>query len=429
MLLGQARGKVGSLVFSRSNGKQITRARAEQVKNPKTMAQLIQRTFLNTASQAYSVAQAIVDHSFEGKANGQECMSEFMKKNLEYLRARVAELIAAGNTMDEIFNFCPIGRSGLFVGPWIISNGQLPKIAVNLVPYTEIGSSKAKFAVTENTYEAILAKYNLKRGDQLTFVTVEQPLESDQAYFNVARVILDPRNQDGTAADLSVAFIDNNSINLPNSKNEGNFGVLGFSGGEITFSLSNGDVASAGIIVSRYENDAWKRSACQMVVQEDVMTDLNCYSLAAALSAASGVSIDTINELYLNNAGVGGQQSTTSGQGTNPSTPVASVSNTVSITSNGATATQNISGGSVAVAPPLTKVVVNGTGLDTLTIKAGTTNDVAAAQALTLNAANTSAEWNGEVADNGVLYVFKNGTLWFQITAHVEEGGSGFDEG
>lgn len=429
MLLGQARGKVGSLVFSRANGKQITRSRAEQVKNPKTMAQLIQRTFLNTASQAYSIAQAIVDHSFEGKAAGQECMSEFMKKNLEYLRARVAELIAQGNQMDEIFNFCPIGRSGLFVGPWIISNGQLPKVSLSLVPYTEIGTSKAKFAATENTYAAIIEKYNLRRGDQLTFVTVEQPLDSDQAYFNVARVILDPRNADGTAAELSVPFIADDAINLPNGKNEGNFGTLGFEGGEFIFSLTNGDIASAGIIVSRYENDSWKRSACQMIVQEDVMTDLNCYSLAMALSAASGESIDTINELYLNNAGVGGQQSSTSGQGTSPTTPVASVSNVVSFTANGATATQNVSGGSVTVAPPLTKVAISGAALDTFNLKAGTTNDAAAANALTLNAANTSAEWTGNVADNGVLYVFKNGTLWFTVTAHVNEGGGGFDEG
>lgn len=415
MLLGQARGKVGSLVFSRANGKQITRSRAEVVKNPQTLAQTIQRTFLNTASQAYSYAQAIVDHSFEGKAKGQECMSAFMKANLEYLRARVAELVNAGNQMDEIYNFAPIGQSGLFPGAWIISKGQLPKIATTLVPYTTEGSSKAKMALPANTYADILAKYNLRRGDQLTFVSVEMPTGSAEVYFNYARVILDPRETDGTAADINSAFIDGNSINKPNSKNEGNFGALAFDTDHVTWSLSNGDIVAAGIIVSRYENEAWKRSSCQMVVQEDVMMMSNCFSLAEAISAASGMSIDTINELYLNNAGVGGIQSTNSGGGSNPSVVTPTANNTVSITNNGATATQDVSGGSVSVYQPLTKVEISGVSLDQLEIKAGEDNTGAGASALTLSDGNTKATWEGNKTSGHDMYFFKGTTLWFSI--------------
>lgn len=415
MLLGQARGKVGSLVFSRANGKQITRSRAEQVKNPQTLAQTIQRTFLNTASQAYSIAQAIVDHSFEGKAKGQECMSAFMKANLEYLRARVAELVNAGNSMDEIYNFCPIGRSGLFPGAWIVSKGQLPKVGTTLVPYTTIGSSKAELAIPANTYGDILAKYNLRRGDQLTFVSVEVPLDSEQPYFNFARVILDPRNEDGTAAELTEAFIDGNSINKPNSKNEGNFGALAFNTNKVVWSLSTGDVAAAGVIVSRYENDAWKRSSCQLVVQEDVMMMTNCFSLAEALSAASGMSIDTINELYLNNAGVGGMQSTTSGGGSNPSQQSPTASNTVTFNIAGATATQDVSGGSVSGTGQLRSIVVTGVKLDELDIKLSETNSAAAGVAFAYSEGNTKATWS-TYKGAGTYYVFKNDVLWFTIT-------------
>lgn len=415
MLLGQARGKVGSLVFSRANGKQITRSRAEVVKNPQTLAQTIQRTFLNTASQAYSYAQAIVDHSFEGKAKGQECMSAFMKANLEYLRARVAELVNAGNQMDEIYNFAPIGQSGLFPGAWIISKGQLPKIATTLVPYTTEGSSKAKMALPANTYADILAKYNLRRGDQLTFVSVEMPTGSAEVYFNYARVILDPRETDGTAADINTAFIDGNSINKPNSKNEGNFGALAFDTDHVTWSLSNGDIVAAGIIVSRYENEAWKRSSCQMVVQEDVMMMSNCFSLAEAISAASGMSIDTINELYLNNAGVGGIQSTNSGGGSNPSVVTPTANNSVKFTIANAEATQNVSGGSVSGSGQMTKIEVSGVALDQLSIKIADSNSEAAGVAFTLSDGNTKAIWQG-AKPAGTYYVFKSGELWFTIT-------------
>ena len=415
MLLGQARGKVGSLVFSRANGKQITRSRAEVVKNPQTLAQTIQRTFLNTASQAYSYAQAIVDHSFEGKAKGQECMSAFMKANLEYLRARVAELVNAGNQMDEIYNYAPIGQSGLFPGAWIISKGQLPKIATTLVPYTSEGTSKAKMALPANTYADILAKYNLRRGDQLTFVSVEMPTGSAEVYFNYARVILDPRETDGTAADINVAFIDGNSINKPNSKNEGNFGALAFDTDHVTWSLSNGDIVAAGIIVSRYENEAWKRSSCQMVVQEDVMMMSNCFSLAEAISAASGMSIDTINELYLNNAGVGGIQSTNSGGGSNPSVVTPTANNSVKFTIANAEATQNVSGGSINGTGQMTKIEVTGVALDQLGIKIADTNSEAAGTAFTLSDGNTKAIWQG-AKPAGTYYVFKSGELWFTIT-------------
>lgn len=414
MLLGQARGKVGSLVFSRANGKQITRSRAEQVKNPQTLAQIIQRTFLNTTAQAYSISQAIADHSFQGNAAGQESMSAFMSANLEYLRARVAELVNAGNMMDEIYNFCPIGRSGLFPGAWIISKGQLPKVAVTLVPYTTIGSSKAIMALPENTYEAILTHFNLKRGDQLTFVTIEQPLDSEEAYFNYTRVILDPRNQDGTAADISSAFVVGNDINLPNSKNEGNFGSLQVDGTNLKWSLSSGDIVCAGIIVSRFENDMWKRSTCQFVVQEDVMMNGNCFSLAEAISAASGQSIDTINALYLNNAGVGGMQSSNSGGGSAPTPVTPSANNTVALTAKGAVANQNIAGGSVSVATPLTKIEVTGVGLDQLAlkVKVGPSGEETA---MTVSDGNTKATWEGHAGPSVTVYVTKSGAAWFNI--------------
>lgn len=424
MLLGQARGKVGSLVFSRSNGKQITRSRAEVVKNPRTLAQYIQRVFMNTASQAYSYGKAIFDHSFEGKSAGQETMSEFMSKNLEYMRKRVAELLNSGYTMDDIFNFVPVGQSGLAPGAWIISRGQLPKVNISLVPYTDYGTSKVKIAADTNTYQAIIEKYNLQRGDQITIVTCEMPLNSADFYFNYARVILDPRDVDGTALPLSTPFIAEGAINAPNSKNEGNFGSLAFETNAVVCKLTNGDVASAGVIVSRKVNDVWERSDCQMILQEDVAAQGMLNSLAGAIEDSEGVTIDVTNALYLNNAGVGGRQSTTSG-GSSSASSTPAASNNVSITANGSTATQNIAGGSTTVTGTLTKVVVSGTLLDELEIKAGTTNNAASASALTLSNNNTKATWEGSVAAGGHLYVFKGSTLWFSIATEADGGFDG----
>lgn len=429
MLLGQLRGGVGSLVFSRSNGQQVVRSKAETIKNPKTLKQTIQRILLNTASQAYSTCQPLADHSFEGKKAGQESMNAFMSKNLEYLRTRVAEVVDGGGDMSDIFNFAPIGMSGIFPGAWILSKGSLPKVDVTLVPYTEIGSSKAKMALAANTYGDLIAQYGLQRGDQLTFVTLEAPIASDNVYFKYARVILDPRNTDGTAAPLTSAFIDNNAINLPNSKNDGNFGVLAFEDTNVKFSMTTGDVICAAIIVSREGNSGWKRSDAQFVVQEAILGDYNAYSLDGAITNSKGVTIDVTNDLYLNNAGQGGQQSTNSGGGSSPSSSTAAVSNTVQFTGNGSTVSQNVSGGSTQITAPLTAIVVSGSNLDQLELKVGTANAVGSASAMTVNEAKTQATWSGNVTAGSSLYVFKAGVLWFTVSTVPASGGDGEGDG
>lgn len=423
MLLGQLRGAVGSIVFSRSNGQQVVRSKAETIKNPKTLKQTIQRILLNTASQAYSTCQVIADHSFEGKKSGQECMNTFMSKNLEYLRSRVAEIVDGGGDMSDIFNFAPVGMSGIFPGAWILSKGTLPKVNVTLVPFTTIGSSKMKLAAPANTYADIIARYSLRRGDQLTFVTLEAPVESENVYFNYARVILDPRNQDGTAADLTSAFIDNGHINLPNGKNEGNFGTLLFSTDHFEISLTSGDVICAAVIVSREADGTWKRSDSQFIVQEAILSDYNAYSLAAAIAASNGVNIDVENALYLNNAGTGGQQSTNSGgsePAPSPSEPT--FSTTVKFTGNGASATQSVAGGSTSVTAPITAIEVSGSNLTEGILKVGTANDASQAANMSVNAAGTKATWSGSAAEGTTLYVFKSGSLWFTATA-VAAGG------
>lgn len=420
MLLGQARGKVGSLVFSRVNGKQVTRSRAEVVKNPRTLAQFIQRVFLNTASQAYSAGKVIFDHSFEGKSVGQESMSEFMSKNLEYMRNRVAELVNAGASMDEIYNYVPVGQSGLAPGAWIVSRGRLPKVTVTLVPYTTIGSSQMKIAAPANTYQSIIDTYGLQRGDQITIVSCEQPLNSTDFYFNYCRIILDPREEDGTAAPLSTAFITDNAITKPNSKNEGNFGALDYSGGNIVCKLTTGDVASAGVIVSRKVNDEWQRSDCQLVLSEDVAANGMFYSLQGAIEASEGVTIDVTNALYLNNAGKGGRQSTSSG-GSAPVPAGAVVNNTVSIKAGATTVSQNVSGGTVSVDDDVTKVEITGTDLDLALLGAKKTGAQGDPIALTLSEGNTKATWNGNLLQGETLQFYKGSTLWFSLS--VNEAG------
>ena len=323
MLLGHARGKVGSLVFSRSNGQQIVRARAEVVRNPQTDAQVIQRIFLNTIAQAYSRMSAIVDHSFEGVKAGQDSMSAFMKKNLEAIRAKVAN---AGDLNTQQVYVTPIGESYLATNDYIVSKGSLPVVNPALVQ-----DSGIELLVSTGTYKDLIDIYHLQRGDQMTFCLI-QLNEVGATSFVYGRLILDPRNEDGSEAAMTTALIANGAINKPNPKTE----LLGLNlsvAGQ-TFRIGAPDSTIGGcVIVSRKKDDGtWLRSNSNMVLVAGAPMGM---SVAAALTQFRTGGIDTENPLYLNNGGVGG--------GTSNSQPTTEY---VQISAASANASQgNVSGG------------------------------------------------------------------------------------
>lgn len=290
MLLGHARGKVGSLVFSRVNGQQITRARAEQVKNPQTDAQIIQRILLNTVSQAYSRMAGICDHSFEGVKAGQDSMSYFMKTNLNALRAKIAE--QGGIDTDEVFA-TPIGQSFLASNDYVISKGSLP-----VVNASGIANNGMDWNIGTGTYKAVIDRYGLERGDQITFCLVRMD-EQNVVTFKYGRIILDPRNDDGTEASMITALFSEGKVNKPNPKNE----VADFTFSNIgdAWLISAGYNTIAGcIIASRQKEDGtWMRSNSNMITNSIVPVGM---TVADALNDFRSGGIDIVNPKYLNNA-------------------------------------------------------------------------------------------------------------------------------
>lgn len=298
MLLGHARGKVGSLVFSRADGKQIVRSRAEVVKNPRTQSQMIQRIMLNTIAQAYSSMKDIVDHSFQGLSEGQQSMSYFMQRNLNKLRTKVAAEIAAGKSLSKIFEFSPLKSNKLAVNGYEIAKGTLPEI---LVSFDSEGEHSVIFPVSANTYEGVASYYGLKRGDQLTFVQlVNDPTLGVK--FLYARVILDPRKEDGAEAPMSTPFVQNGAFVLPSPRNEGVFQNLSFGNKEIVFNMATGFTYGGTVIVSRKANDGtWLRS--NATIQLDTALATGGTSMQRALDLLVQSGIEGLSDLYLNNAG------------------------------------------------------------------------------------------------------------------------------
>ena len=410
-----AQGRVGNKTYYRSNGKTVARE-IVAVKNPKTNLQTLQRVIAKQVNMSYKMLKNICDHSFEGITNGANCAAKFRKLNMRNLRAKAAELQAAGQSLAQFYNFQPISSEKWVPGALILSHGQLPKIAVNVIQ-DDLGLYMASMPVAENTYAGVINTLGLRRGDQLTFLTVEKYLGEYQVRY--IRVILDPRNEDGSGAALSTAFITDGAITKPSRRNQGAFSALEYADGAVRFCLApNGaTLVAAAVIASRKDGDEWLRSNAELAISEAACGSDKCSLWDAIESSYASDDIDLESDLYLNNAGQGGAQGETQESATPSTDPT--YSNTAVI--NGVS--QNIAGGSASVTAPITSIVVNGTALADAPVTAriaGADSDIQptskTATAITFSGLN--------IAAGGSITVKKNGTAWFTVTGE-EPGGDG----
>ena len=395
-------------------------ASSHRVKNPKTNAQTVQRILMKVVVMAYVMLKDICNHSFEGFTNGLECMSKFKKLNLKYLRERASTLQALGQSLSQFFQFIPLQSEKWTPFAAIISQGHLPEIEVT------IDATQGHVAYVNSpspTYADLINTWGLQRGDQLTFVTVQR--RQGKYEVNYARIVLNPRNADGSGAPMTTEIVNSQGeFPCSNWKNRLNFSTFEFDTDHFNFVLGRGGiVVAAGIIVSRKDKSGdWFRSNCQLVLNEAGLgNDLCSLSKAVEMSYAA-YDIDMESEFYLNNAGTSGTGSTeevTPGGGSGGVTPGQPIYNTMA-TINGVS--QSIAGGSVTATAPVTTVAVSGTNLVEVTFTAKVDGAGDAINPTSHDA--TSAAFTGLNVEAGhSLVVYRGGTVWFTITAQASGGG------
>lgn len=82
MLLGYARGSVGDVVFSRTNGQQITKARNRNPNNPRSISQMMQRSLFISAVKFYQLARAkFFKFAYEDRKTSESDFNAFMRHN------------------------------------------------------------------------------------------------------------------------------------------------------------------------------------------------------------------------------------------------------------------------------------------------------------------------------------------------------------
>lgn len=295
-------GKLNGQVYYKGADGQTVVRKITTPKNPKTLAQRVQRVITKAVSENYKAMKSICDHSFEGKSSGFECSNRFRQLNMKHMRSHATYLQEQGHSLYEYYNFIGLGEMLKFAPAAVfVSEGSL-----NQVYATIDGSFFGNLTIGGNTYGDVINALGAQRGDQMTFVTVEK--DANGKYnFHYARVILDPRNENGAAA-LTTPFVNGNVIGSPNNRNRGTFYGLSVTGQTLKFKLTSGSVAAVGIIMSRRTGDTWFRSTCQLVLSEDALGTDKVSLMEAAEMGQQSSQLDLDNELFLNNAGMGGSE-------------------------------------------------------------------------------------------------------------------------
>ena len=300
MFLGQAKGKVGSIVFSRAFGQQISRTKPSSVKNPKTRAQNAQRAILATVAKAASIMTPIVDHSFAGVAYGAESVRHFRKINLNQLRALYIDGDPTG------YNLTPKGGS-VVPNSYIVSQGNLPAFQM------AFEGDNFGFKMTNNTVaggaavsvSSFLQGYPyLQGGDQLTLVKLvltSGSLASGDAkfVFMYDRIVFAPNafeNGESTIIEASGLFAES-KLDLTKTTNTSML-MLGAIGDQEMLTADADNVYAAALILSREVNGVWQRSTQEMGLTHD--SDVQ--DIEAAIASYGASASESADDEYLNQA-------------------------------------------------------------------------------------------------------------------------------
>ena len=296
---GLRTGSTKSLTFQVYRGQQITKDRVYRVSNPRTDAQMTQRSLIPIVAAARSALKGLVDHSFEGIAYGEESLKEFSKQNLR-----------AGAI--SVTSYSPNGVSNPGFANLIVSNGSIivpsykitSEVTNNTVQTDGLSFPAFKFpAVNEGDSADVIFKYLetyartnnvaiIAPGTQLSFLTIYQSgtvkvntgagtIDAPTSGFALCRIYIPNGDSDSENAKEI-----NDQWKVKESHPEGNYRAMleNSHGDTIIFECGTSDTTEGGIIIqcspkvvasksnncgmalilSRYENGTWKRSPSRL---------------------------------------------------------------------------------------------------------------------------------------------------------------------
>lgn len=283
---GLRKGSTKSLTFSTLDGKQITKDRVYDVKNPRTESQMRQRMLMTTVGAAYKMLKSIADHSFEGYSSGMQCMRQFNSRNLNRFKQAAA---AKGSVAFNEYKDGDINPL-----PFILASGSLPGFTYKLDATSNLEIVGEKEGADFSTAEGIYSALGVQRNDLITFCTViGEGSTSNGVYtykaerFNIVRLYCDKSGSVSKPADAFTISTNNDqaSISMSTAAN--------------AITIKTGAADFGAVIQSRKNDNGWLRSDAVMIVANDVISGVKTANQLATYPVGT--------ELILNNGPMANQ--------------------------------------------------------------------------------------------------------------------------
>lgn len=283
---GLRKGSTKSLTFSTLDGKQITKDRVYEVKNPRTESQMRQRMLMTTVGAAYKMLKSIADHSFEGYSSGMQCMRQFNSRNLNRFKQAAA---AKGSVAFNEYKDGDINPL-----PFILASGSLPGFIFSFDGESNLQIVGEKENADFTTAEGIYAALGVQRNDLITFCTVigeGATLNGVYSYkaerFNIVRLYCDKSGAVTKPADAFTISTNNDQASI----------AMSTAANAITIKTGAADFGA--VIQSRKNDSGWLRSDAVMIVNDTVISGVKTANQLATYPVGT--------ELILNNGPMANQ--------------------------------------------------------------------------------------------------------------------------
>lgn len=287
---GLRKGSTKSLTFSTLDGKQITKDRVNDVKNPRTESQMRQRMLMTTVGAAYKMLKSIADHSFEGYSSGMQCMRQFNSRNLNRFKQAAA---AKGSVAFNEYKDGDINPL-----PFILASGSLPGFIFSFDGESHLQIVGEKENADFTTAEGIYAALGVQRNDLITFCTViGEGSTSNGVYtykaerFNIVRLYCDKSGAVSKPADAFTISTNNDQASV----------TMSTAANAIT--IKTGEADFGAVIQSRKNDSGWLRSDAVMIVNDTVISGVKTANQLATYPVGTEL---ILNNGPMANQGVGG---------------------------------------------------------------------------------------------------------------------------
>lgn len=282
---GPLRKSIGSVTYSTlatardGKRKQVARQKPTSVRNPNTVAQILQRMKLAPAQRFYDafekvVAKGIMSHSWEGVSYGNASRQEFMSRAMK----------------NDAAIYVPKGYNAFAPGEYEVSAGSLPSWNWrNDLGTGETPEADALLDMNSELTDAAVQKllgFGYQLGDQITIIGAT---ENNGLYNPFAmRVIIGVGNRfELSGAIPNELYITTNGINYE----------------------ENSTLAAVAVIVSRGQDSNAKRSSAQMLLLGEYKNLISGEAMNAAIASyENGEAVTSLgSDWYLNNTPLAGQ--------------------------------------------------------------------------------------------------------------------------